>query len=87
MLQSSTYVPEIKETLKSYNYVSRQGEYMVILYIYTTCWCMKLVFYERQQPHVLILQIVLVNFWVQFFLVYKIWVRIPKSLSFVRCVI
>jgi hypothetical protein len=23
---------------------------MVILCIYSTCWCMKSVFYERQQP-------------------------------------
>jgi hypothetical protein len=23
---------------------------MVILYIYSTCWCMKLVFYECQHP-------------------------------------
>jgi hypothetical protein len=29
--------------------VSRQGEYMVILYIYSTCCYMKLVFYEHQQ--------------------------------------
>jgi hypothetical protein len=38
-------------------------------------------------PHVLIVRIVLVNLWDQFYLVYKIWVLIPKSLSFVRCVI
>jgi hypothetical protein len=30
--------------------------------------------------HVLILQIVLINLWVQLYLVYKIRVRIPKSL-------
>jgi hypothetical protein len=30
------------------------------------------------RPHILILWIVLINFWVQFYLVYKIWVHIPK---------
>jgi hypothetical protein len=29
-------------------YVSRQGEYVIILYIYSTCWHMKSVFYKRQ---------------------------------------
>jgi hypothetical protein len=29
--------------------VGKQGEYMVILYIYLICWHMKLVFFERQQ--------------------------------------
>jgi hypothetical protein len=32
------------------------------------------------RPHILILRIVLINLWVQFYLVYKIWVHIPKSL-------
>jgi hypothetical protein len=36
------------------------------------------------QPHILILRIVLINLWVQFYLVYKICVHIPKSLAFVR---
>jgi hypothetical protein len=36
---------------------------------------------------VLILLTVLVNLWVQLYLVYKIWVHIPKSLSSVSCVI
>jgi hypothetical protein len=30
--------------------------------------------------HVLILLVILVNLWVQLYLIYKIWVRIPKSL-------
>jgi hypothetical protein len=28
--------------------VSREGEYMVIPYIYSTCWRLKLTLYERQ---------------------------------------
>jgi hypothetical protein len=39
------------------------------------------------RPHVLILRIVLVNLWVPFYLVSKIWIHIPKSLSLVRHVI
>jgi hypothetical protein len=46
MLQFGTYVPEIKYTLKLWNQVSRQGKYMVISYIYSICWHMKLAFYE-----------------------------------------
>jgi hypothetical protein len=30
---------------------SKQGEYMVIPYIYSTCWCIKSMFDERQQCH------------------------------------
>jgi hypothetical protein len=31
---------------------------MVISYIYLTCWCMKSMFYERQQWHALLLALV-----------------------------
>jgi hypothetical protein len=37
--------------------------------------------------HVLILRIVLINLLAQLYLVYKIWVHIPKSLSSVSFVI
>jgi hypothetical protein len=37
--------------------------------------------------HILILLIVLINLWVQLYLVYKIWVRTSKSLFWVSCVI
>jgi hypothetical protein len=38
---------------------SRQGEYVVILYIYSTCWHMKSVFYEHQYTPKLELLLVL----------------------------
>jgi hypothetical protein len=40
-------------------FVSRQGEYMVILYIYWTCWHMKSMFYECQHTPKLKLLLVL----------------------------
>jgi hypothetical protein len=40
---------EIREFITWGVTVSRQGEYIVILYIYSTCWRMKSIFYERQQ--------------------------------------
>jgi hypothetical protein len=46
-LKCSNLVPKFLKSNKHYN--RGHGEYMVILYIYLTCWCMKLIFYERQQ--------------------------------------